>query len=740
LSSEVLQQVRVYEKVGAALCDSVEVIAIEQTCLKLVSSEEPQSYIPFLIVDAPSGSGKTQLPFALEARGLTVYHLICNKAVLGSSMQPIYRKFKRTSLALLESLEYDFQVLLKSSALPIEGQLYELDRLGCDQLKSYQRDLRTVQFLFDLFTNGAMTSGSSGVAATAPEPSSFTVSALADWVDALKTQVGAKNVPIVFLDEATGGNDRSKAYIRLMRNILRCIGVVAILMGTNSCAGNLITYSTASRGDKKLWCFLITKLPRLTAETAEVIMLNQAFALMKQNRHDAFVNFVEKYMTTCLPYFLVVMAQVIHDPTFVPHLHSETTLQLMNRLFGKMCLWIRNRKPLLASTNGLRGQLQLQCSAYTPEGVTKEIQDSILAIKETDIFVACHFAQLCHSEICALYALPNMLSLGESEKRWDRQACFPSSLSDPFLYLLFAGPHETEGIKSPFISQDDRRNASVQLRTFAALREVQGDAENKSTATLPTLIVASNPPAFKKEGDALEMPVAIAFGTASRRDGFGGTIFSRFLENLLNELVSRGSIVFCWSPSSILANTPMFVMHFGDKRIPFLSTPNTTWPPLLLLITGTYFANLERPADEEKVDLIAHVAKETNTLEKFVGECKNLSNALTLEKLKEVLKRAPKSSGEDGFCVDVVFASELQQDYFTHCGKSSWDSFVTDNSMTNMNVAKVVIDRENGIFDLKELSRNMKWISWESCRVLVVVIGMEEIEDQSSRRAKRARK
>ncbi len=64
---------------------------------------------PFFVIDAPSGSGKTQLPFALRDKELKIVHLVMVNMVESNSskpLQPIYRHLVPQSEAFQKALRY----------------------------------------------------------------------------------------------------------------------------------------------------------------------------------------------------------------------------------------------------------------------------------------------------------------------------------------------------------------------------------------------------------------------------------------------------------------------------------------------------------------------------------------------------------------------------------------------------------------------------------------------------------
>jgi hypothetical protein len=183
-------------------------------------------------LDAPSGSGKTQLPFALGAGGLTIHHLICK--------QLIYQVLGDPSLTFMKALEKDFENVFQPMAEKGEPRsvlhLFVVLRTGFMYSDGFVRSSHTY---------GRYYSPSSS-SASANTPGYYTVQALKNYVDELKKDSKTR-LPIIFLDEVTSDDAVGKAILRHARNILRSVGLVVVMMSTNSGACKLIRYAVRVR-------------------------------------------------------------------------------------------------------------------------------------------------------------------------------------------------------------------------------------------------------------------------------------------------------------------------------------------------------------------------------------------------------------------------------------------------------------------------------------------------------------
>lgn len=86
-----------YEAIAESLRkhgNSSDILTSISDILKNVNEGRPY---PFIVIDAPSGSGKTQLPFTLKHYGLEVKHLVMKPAAGYVSSQSIYLAFENDS-------------------------------------------------------------------------------------------------------------------------------------------------------------------------------------------------------------------------------------------------------------------------------------------------------------------------------------------------------------------------------------------------------------------------------------------------------------------------------------------------------------------------------------------------------------------------------------------------------------------------------------------------------------------
>jgi hypothetical protein len=93
----------------------------------------------FFLIDAPSGTGKTQLPFALKEAELNVCHLLMSR--WGGPTQVIYKTLQSHSELFLQALDLDQKrmnwtrsisgiLLVISTPLPSSSESWEQTRIS----------------------------------------------------------------------------------------------------------------------------------------------------------------------------------------------------------------------------------------------------------------------------------------------------------------------------------------------------------------------------------------------------------------------------------------------------------------------------------------------------------------------------------------------------------------------------------------------------------------------------------
>ena len=115
-----------------------------------------------------------------------------------------------------------------------------------------------------------------------------------------------KNLPFVFfVDECQLTNDREKREFRLLRNIMRCLRVCFVGMGTNTGACNF-TDTISSCGSRKtvgVWCHLIHKLPKIAVPVLDEVQEYINVVLSNYNREGRHTALNSVFMNNFFDFF-----------------------------------------------------------------------------------------------------------------------------------------------------------------------------------------------------------------------------------------------------------------------------------------------------------------------------------------------------------------------------------------------------------------------------------------------------
>lgn len=168
--------------------------------------------------------------------------------------------------------------------------------------------------------------------------------------------IGCDSRPVFFFDEAipTESSTINKNILRYARNLLRAANLVVVLMGTDSTASNMLSAVRDSRGEEmlRLWCKLVTRLPRLTEETAWILGFWSAMEKLKD--HTALCTFLKSQYSTCLPWLIKLVCSAVDEISEAQlHVNSET---VMSMILCRVARKLFNAKVGLQNRDGLRGQ------------------------------------------------------------------------------------------------------------------------------------------------------------------------------------------------------------------------------------------------------------------------------------------------------------------------------------------------------------------------------------------------
>jgi hypothetical protein len=634
------------------------------------------------LIDAPSGIGKTQLPFTFQATGVPIRHLLMTVDL--PQLQTIY--------APLTSISTIFTNALRSDVAQLNGAL---DGLETNQLlANFSFEFQTVGVIFALLK------------VEYDKCPSWKVSNLADYVRATQDK---QLLPIFVLDEVLphydhgNGSRQGSSELRLARNLLRAVGLVAVLMGTNSCAANFISVASGSRGGANgPWCKLITRLPPSTDESLRELGAQSVIDTLRGYHNLASIcPFLVQQFRSCTPWFIELFVEAVAEIKVENLLFNARTsaVDFLDNVLCRMAKKVYSRKGAHRSQSFLRAQFCYHLEPLRkPRSIGQSLPDCSPEEKkvsgaDTSAFVASHFASL-NDDDCDLFIFGDYLSK-DQETQWVPTASFRRATDDSFLYLMLGdGNQRNLSFSAPFVLSSLGRRKMTTLETFLNLIS---DHEKKSSGTrIPT----ENPLAVKRNGADLEVTAAVAVEIASHRGGLGGILIADFLLQLAIELLPSPEPL-QWSVDSPFSSVTCLAQMRGQqvmkpdttvdltsvlagKTVPYLSSAGDSWPEEFRSIDGVHWGHFSRTKDNERIDLAIRTA-ESPTDPEISGECKNYKNNLDGVVLREILQRIPQTSW-----LHLVICTHLQATYWTEATKFKWSDFQTQYDLRASAILRVV--------------------------------------------------
>ena len=738
-----------YDQVGRHLArNQVGYVEICRVLRSIRDTSESNS--PFVVIDAPSGTGKTQLGFTLSHLDFQVLHCTLHPSLRDD--QTVYRT--------MENVSANIDKAVKADTLGITNP-YAND-LQVEALCRHPGPLRLVQYFFRYFLNDAHRPWDE-----------CTVSVLRTAFD---NQPGTKKTPVVVVDEV--GNNRSAGgevvdsdilRVQYIRNLCRALRVPCVLMGTNSNAMNMIPAAAGSRTSGRVarWCPLIAGLPRVIPESQEALELPSVLTILLRWGHPALASVLAETSTTANPLFLVALVDGIQSVT-EPQWQQwgNRSSDVLDDLLATMATRLFQQKGKLLTPAGQHGQFALQLNMYRGwETPRRSLLNATVLDTTRAVFVASHFATLDapraatdlfveHGTLkCNLEANDNSSNLYP----WMPSASFPTATSDPWLYMLCGGG---KGHGPPAFRAKAPSGAA--MSTADALTAIG----QQTTLARQQPLEFSNQKAQVCDGDVLEVLVGVAMVTASRRNGVGGMSFSHFLCRLAEELIlssdinkQRATVTWRGEP---LADGWLGEL-LTNNGVPFLGALNADWPASLLGVPGCHFGHCRRSmVDAENVVLsvsarrptlvpsgVAEVVTAATAVSSstfpsspssepvedvmVLSACNNYSAPLNQAHIKKILQRAVVRHRNDArHHVHLVFASKLGAKPYK---SSSWETWKAKNATNvHLQVARLVVARDEAVDGLPSVSLSMANLSATMprphagcmCDLLVLFIAVED--------------
>ena len=501
-----------------------------------------------------------------------------------------------------------------------------------------------------------------------------------------------ERLPIFFLDEVLPQYDYRdgrprivSSELRLARNLLSAVGLVSVLMGTNSSAANFISAaSTSLCGETKTWCQLVTCLPRPNVESLRTIGAEDVINSLKVLPLLASIcPFLAQQFQSCTPWFIELFVKVVTQEQMLQnHPTAMSAIEFLDRVLCIMAKRVDHSKGDYNRQSFRRAQFcyhleplrkprcltgEILSNNGSAEEETEMTGEGIVSREDRTVFVSSHFASLDESD-CYLSIHQNNLSKNMMTP-WLPTASFQRARDDSFLYLMLGGGDCRLDFPTPFSSPANPRMTT--LETFWSLKN--DHSHNSSGTVIPT----ENIDAERLDGAALEVIAAVAVEIASHRRGLGGIDVAEFLLQLATELLPSYQPLEWIHPSAILQS-------LGEKRVPYLSAAGDSWPDTFRSIQGVNWGHLFRTKDQDQIDLKIHTAQNPSHPE-ISAECKNYKNGLNGEVLREILARIPSTSW-----LHLVICPHMQQSYWSAQTQIKWDTFKSAHHLEESALLRVV--------------------------------------------------
>jgi hypothetical protein len=623
---------------------------------------------PFVVLDGPSGVGKSQQFFALPNHRV-VYLPIASWAREPHRGQPIYSAFRTLSGLFRSAVHTDVTGGIAASALK-EQVTKEGARIDVFEQESFN-DLLSHRPSPLLWTAGVVmmilkafqTASSQEVlcrqvglnAERTPHSETFrftpcTFPTVHDWV----TTNRAKLDNFVFvIDELPGSRGLGHQNIDLQlntfaRGIFRALGIPLVLAGTDSTLINAMGDS-ASRGEPVLWCITIAMVgaPTLPAICAAL----GRDSLTKANVSDMAVPGLLELALNSRPWLAVMLLEIAFD------MKSYGTDFNLDDLVDACAVRVYQQKEALQVSLGQWRSFE-SSSKFMSDLNDTACSDLVVshlaylhlvsdAEPPTAFRMARFFprnAKLVASAIGAVDSAadtpkehPLVMERPDNQQirgAWHASCAFPCVADEPLLHLVL---HNTASTFA-FASHKGHRVSAITARV-RTLRGPLGLARRTHDG---------NPDARSRSGDVLEAIVAVAWCLASHGNGLQGVTLDEFLNSLLSELTLSDAF-FRVTVNPVLSH---FVDDVDQIRVPYLFAPEpggvVDIPPWLCA-PGRLLGYVVRTRNQAEIDVESGLLPLSTVSADGVpmtitGECKNHRAELDIELLKECISRIPRRS------------------------------------------------------------------------------------------------
>ncbi|KAI3641048.1 hypothetical protein MIR68_001926 [Amoeboaphelidium protococcarum] len=571
-----------YMKIGEALIKDPMVVRVRDELLSLIAAESRSSSTPhpFLFVLDSSGTGKTQLAFALKSAlsrcKITTMYLVCSP--VGDSSQPIYRVYADISHA--------FQECVRRDLLGIRT----VDELSCTSLA------RKSLYIFGLIAQLLIDNDK--------EPPT-----VVNYEQKTAQQVWSKldnclNYPVVILDEFStreGDNDNT---LRLLRNSIRALKFGLVLLGTNSTAVNLIDKSIEWQSrdmDSFHWCSLYYSLPKVRISALELPL-----------KCD---DWIRGLLCSSRPLFAVIARDCLRN--YKDGSGNGMSQEDIDGWFRDIALRIISQKKIFDNPFGRHGQVCLFLNMnydYTNNVITHNYP-----------LIHRHFAHLEERVVgwgdkFCIRLLKDMTLDSDERTKWNPRITFPTPEDDVLLFLCLMGTLKS----NPF---RDGSGQDISLRQ--AVQEIE-----RSRRSNELKLMYDNAIQISNDGMFLEAILASSLCVASHSNGIGGICLRDFICSVYAHIQNQ-ELLYIYS-LKMPEDASALVDLLENFIIPNLAPPNQKWPQCVQAIPNSRFGHLYRTKNQTRLDL--------DTDFQLTGESKDYNGPIDISTMRSMIERVPTSS------------------------------------------------------------------------------------------------
>eukprot|EP00038_Savillea_parva_P005136 m.148101 g.148101 ORF g.148101 m.148101 type:complete len:840 (-) comp11666_c0_seq29:1396-3915(-) len=592
---------------------------------------------PFVLLDGPSGVGKSQQFFALSGYRV-VYFVLSSWFGEGDAFtQSIYSAFAPLSNEFKRCVDDDTPKFLGLRSERGIVSTTMLERHAYSQL----RTAGLVRALMRYFhTAAAPPEECLWLLATSDFVLEYTTASITDIREWLQQHPDHKFV--FALDEMPPSDERGKAPNTFCRNLFRACGLTVVLAGTGSTLKNAFAGAEASRGkEEHLWAEVQVNMPPATFESVQLVC-------PKLTRDHQFLRLIE----SSRPLLAVLLATAA----------LEDSTRSLYHCIAEVAAKLYGQKPKLRSRDGLVGQWLMFAPAYQKLETTGQSVANDL--------VTCHMADLHFvgddgvaldpkTHEIRFFVRDSVLCLDSGLQQWEPRCSFRSPQDDPLLHIVLQGTHHQDVKNCPAFVLREGAGRKRRLNTLQTLLHLKQNVRMESARALSHV----NPKALSNDGNILESLATTAWCVASHEMGIAGSHIDDFFDHLCTELSSGTE----WQGLSVVARLSTFLPDsFKNAKMPYVFRPGEesgAWdvPPPLSGLDGC-FGQLERPPNRDEHDIQLLLPDDvSDSVIRCSGEAKNHNGALNAGVLTPCIERVPSDS-----LLHFIFCNDVSSGSYKH--------------------------------------------------------------------------